>query len=184
MNKVLIVLFSISLGLGNLLNHQISFDESNIAEMKESTGDDIILGPFQKEDLMKKPYSKWFQPRYEKFKPNEEAMATIAENIKDYEIRLFMGTWCADSKREVPKFLKILDLANYDHKKLELIGVDYDKTTKSGIEKEFDIEYVPTIIFYKDGEEVNRFVEYPQESLEEDIAKIVSGEVYNNSYTN
>ena len=38
-------------------------------------------------------------------------------------------------------------------------------------------------IFYKDGEEVNRFVEYSQgESIEEAIAKIVSGKEYKNSY--
>ena len=55
------------------------------------------------------------------------------------------------------------------------------KTEK--IEEELDLDRVPTIIFYKNGEEVNRFVEYArEESIEEDLAKIVSGKPYKNSY--
>ena len=49
-------------------------------------------------------------------------------------------------------------------------------------EEKMNLNRVPTIIFYKNGKEVNRFVEFAQESLEEDIAKIVSGKDYKNSY--
>lgn len=95
-----------------------------------------------------------------------------------------MGTWCGDSKRETPKMLKLLDEAGYNYNNLEMFAVDYDKTTPDQLEEKYDIHHVPTIIFYKDGKEVNRFVEYAQgASLEEDIAKIVSGEEYHDSYS-
>ena len=43
-------------------------------------------------------------------------------------------------------------------------------------------DYVPTIIFYRDGLEIGRFVEFAQVSLEKDILAIVSGVGYKHSY--
>ena len=143
---------------------------------------DTLIGAINRQDLEQAPFDSWFDPMYKSFKPNEEALNTIQKNIKDYEIKMFMGTWCADSQREVPKFYKILELTDYDLNRLEVQAVKEDKTLPNEAEKEYNILYVPTIIFYKDGEEVGRFVEYPQEELEEDIANIVSGKEYTHSY--
>ncbi|MEJ2614863.1 MAG: hypothetical protein P8Z35_07895 [Ignavibacteriaceae bacterium] len=38
------------------------------------------------------------------------------------------------------------------------------------------IELVPTIIFYKDEKELGRIVETPNDSLEKDILKILTGD--------
>ncbi|CAL65398.1 TlpA family protein disulfide reductase [Christiangramia forsetii] len=183
MNKLLILLAVITISCGNTVNK--STKESNTEDQTSKTDiqKDMLLGEFYKEDLMKKPFSTWFESKYEEFTPDAESMETISENIGDYQIKLLMGTWCGDSKREVPKMLKILDKAGYNYKNLEMVAVDYDKTTPSKIEEELDVHHVPTIIFYKNGKEVNRFVEYAQEeSIEEDIAKIVSKQEYKNSY--
>ncbi|MEO2064800.1 MAG: thioredoxin family protein [Christiangramia sp.] len=166
----------------------VNTQKSNLSNEKpkeeSSVQSDILIGLFHKEDLQAKPYAGWFNPRYEKFTPENEALETIKENINDYQIKLFMGTWCGDSKRETPKMLKLLDEAGYNYDNLEMFAVDYDKTTPDQLEEKYDIHHVPTIIFYKDGKEVNRFVEYAQgASLEEDIAKIVSGEEYHDSYS-
>lgn len=143
---------------------------------------DILVGKIQLDDLRQEPYSTWFDPMYQSYQPNEEALEIIKENIDEYEIKMFMGTWCGDSQREVPKFYKLLELSGYDLDKLDVRAVKRDKTLPNDGQKEYDITYVPTIIFFKDGEEVGRFVEYAQEELEEDIAKIVSGEEYKHSY--
>lgn len=145
----------------------------------------MLIGEFKKEDLQEGPYASWFNSGYENFKPSQEAMETIKKNISEYEIVAFMGTWCPDSRREIPHFYKILDEAGYDLSKLTMIGVDKSKSTPDKIEKEYNVERVPTFIFMKDGKEVNRFVEYAQETLDKDIAKIVSekGEEYKNSYS-
>ncbi|TRO64027.1 thioredoxin family protein [Christiangramia sabulilitoris] len=183
MNKFLIFFVAIALSCGNNVNKSKDLSENKKDLKTETVQKDMLLGDFSKEELQQKPFSNWFQPAYEDFSPNSEAMATIRENIDDYEIKVLMGTWCGDSKREVPKFLKLLDEANYDYQKLELVAVDRNKTTPNKVEEELEVHRVPTIIFYKDGKEVNRFVEYPQgQSIEEDIAKIVSGKEYKNSY--
>lgn len=142
----------------------------------------MIVGQFQKEDLQQGAYVSWFNSGYESYSPSEDAMETIKNNISEYEIVAFMGTWCPDSRREVPQFFKILDQADYDLSKLKIIGVDRSKTTPDNLQEGHSLKRVPTFIFYKNGKEVNRYVEYAKESLAEDIAAIVSGEEYKNSY--
>lgn len=68
-----------------------------------------------------------------------------------------MGTWCGDSKREVPKLYKILEAS-------------------------LNIHRVPTVIFYKDGKEVNRIVEHPIKTFEEDIQNIITKNDYESNY--
>ena len=155
-------------------------------ETDVETEDDqqMIVGKLTKEELMQEPYASWFKPGYENYQPSAEALETIKKNISEYEIIGFMGTWCGDSRREVPKFFKLLEAAGYDLSKLTMIGVDRSKTTPDNLQEGYDVTRVPTFIFMKDGKEVNRFVEYAQESLEEDVAKIVGSKEYSNSYAN
>ncbi len=146
--------------------------------------EEILVGTIQQDDLEQAPHMAWFDPMYQSYEPSEEELKVIKNNISDYDIKLFMGTWCEDSQREVPKFLKLLEMSDYNMSNLEIIAVEEDKTLPDNRQEEYEVVYVPTIIFLKDGKEVNRFVEFPQETLEEDIAAIVSGEEYENSYAN
>lgn len=142
----------------------------------------MIVGKFEKEDLQQEPFATWFNKGYEEYTPSPEAIAEIKQNISNYEIVGFVGTWCPDSRREIPKFYKILDEAGYDLSKLTMVGVTRGKTTPDNLEEGYDMHRVPTFIFMKDGKEVNRFVEYARETTEQDIARIVSGQDYKNSY--
>ncbi len=153
-------------------------------EVETEEDQQMIVGKLTKEDLLQEPYASWFKSGYDSYEPSAEALETIKKNISEYEIIGFMGTWCGDSRREVPKFFKLLDAAGYDLSKLTMVGVDRSKTTPENLEEGHNITRVPTFIFMKNGKEVNRFVEYSQESLEEDVAKIVSSKEYTNSYAN
>lgn len=150
----------------------------------EEEQQNMIVGKFQKEDLQEGPYASWFNSGYDGYTPSEEAMETIKNNISEYEIVGFMGTWCPDSRREVPHFFKILDEAGYDLTNLTMVGVDRSKSTPESLEEGYEMSRVPTFIFLKNGEEVNRYVEYAREDMEADIAAIVSGGEYKDSYSN
>ncbi|UZH55894.1 thioredoxin family protein [Salinimicrobium tongyeongense] len=165
---------------GNSNNAENGQETTAPISQEEETGN--LIGEINREDLQQAPFSAWFDPMYQSYKPGEEALSTIKENINEYDIIMFMGTWCADSQREVPKFYKLLELSDYDLDRLQVMAVREDKTLPNKMEEEYDVTYVPTIIFLKDGEEAGRFVEYPQEELEDDIAKIVSGQEYSHSY--
>ena len=93
-----------------------------------------------------------------------------------------MGSWCDDSQRELPHFFKILVSIDFDQEHLQMFAMSEEKTTPSNFEKGLEIYNVPTIIFFKNGKEINRFVEFPVETLESDIQKIVTETAYNHSY--
>ena len=75
-------------------------------------------------------------------------------------------------------YLQCLELAEHS------VFVNRSKSTPDNLQEGFNIERVPTFIFYKEGKEIGRFVEFPQESVEADMLKIVSGEPYKHSYEN
>ena len=93
-----------------------------------------------------------------------------------------MGTWCEDSQRETPNFFKLLEAINFSKNNHSLYGVSREKTTPQQFEKDLNITNVPTFIFYKNGKEINRIVEYPIESLEKDMLNILSGKDYQHAY--
>ena len=144
--------------------------------------DTIMLGRINRNGLQQEPFSEWFTSTYD-IQPVDSAMVTKIEPLlQDVSITVFMGTWCSDSQREIPHLYKILDAADFDYDKLTVYAVDDMKTTPSNIEEEHNIAYVPTIIFSKNGEEMDRFVEYAQNTLEEDIYAILNGAEYKDPY--
>ncbi|CAN5230295.1 thioredoxin family protein [soil metagenome] len=161
-----------------------SFELITDADAEEGEIQNMIVGKFSKEDLLQEPFASWFNKGYEEYTPTAGDVETIKNNISEFEIVGFIGTWCPDSRREIPKIFKILDEAGYDYSKLTMVGVTRGKTTPDNLEEGYDMHRVPTFIFMKDGKEVNRFVEYAAESLESDIARIVSGKDYKHSYAN
>lgn len=133
----------------------------------------MLLGDFNIEELNKPPYSDWYTPTYNKTVLDEARVAYLGTLLKDIEIVGFVGSWCGDTKRELPNLLRILDELDFDDSKIQLIGADRNYQVPDGSNKDWNIERVPTFIFLKDKQEVGRFVEYADENLLEDIIKIL-----------
>ena len=151
-----------------------------VPTVKDASGN--LVGITNKEHFLQEPFNAWFTPNYEDYKLNEEVIEKLKPLLKKVTIKAFMGTWCGDSKQQTPVFYKILDKAKFNYNNLEFIAVDRSKSTPNNLQEGFNIERVPTFIFYKEGKEIGRFVEYPRETIEEDILKIVSDEPYKHSY--
>ena len=180
-----------------LLLFTIAFTSCNaqkeITATKNKSGD--LVGFANKESFSQAPYNTWFMQKFDAYQPNEAIISSLktagqkSNNkgnrktaLKGVTIKGFMGTWCGDSKRETPHFYKVLELADFNFKKLDLVTVNRSKRTPDNLQEGLDIKRVPTFIFYKDGTEIGRYVEYARESLEKDMLKIVSGEAYKHSY--
>jgi thiol-disulfide isomerase/thioredoxin len=143
-----------------------------------------LVGIATKKDFQQEPYgSEWFNDFYSYYDIDAATAKALESKLKGIRIKGFMGTWCDDSKREIPNFYKLLDAANFDYKNLELVTVNKSKKA-NGLEKGYDLERVPTFIFYKDGKELGRFVEHPVDgsTIEADILKIISGAPYKHPY--
>mgnify|MGYP000011732544 FL=1 len=147
---------------------------------KNASGD--LVGITARSDFDQQPYTNWFQSYYDNYSIDKNTAKKLKKALKNVTIKAFMGTWCGDSKRETPKFYKLLALAEFDLKNLEMITVNRGKKTPDNLQRGFEIRRVPTFIFFKDGKEIGRYVEYARESLEKDILKITTGKGYKHSY--
>jgi thiol-disulfide isomerase/thioredoxin len=141
-----------------------------------------LIGIKTKEDFKKPPFDEWFISNYNDYLLDDILVKKISKHLKGVTIKAFMGTWCDDSKLETPRFYKLLDSLNFDQKKLTMITVNRAKETPDNLQEGLNILWVPTFIFYRNGKEIGRYVEYPQETLENDILKILSGQPYKHSY--
>lgn len=144
--------------------------------------DENLVGIATKANFTEAPFKIWFHFNYEDYEMNEDTVEKLAPLLNDITIKAFMGTWCSDSQEQTPAFYKVLDAAEFNYENLEMVAVDEDKKTPNNLQQGLNIERVPTFIFYKNGVEIGRFVEYPRESVEADIFKIISGQSYKHSY--
>lgn len=151
-------------------------------EVLDTSNDPVLLGKTKREQLLESPYDKWFTPTYQSYVVDKDLIQAIGPKLRDAHLTIYMGTWCEDSQREIPALFKILDQAEFNPNNYTLITISEEKDTPSGLEKGKNINFVPTIIVNVDGEEVNRIVEYPIDSLEKDLAKILNGEAYEHAY--
>ncbi len=157
-------------------------NNSDIKAQKDAS--DNLVGIVHKKDFLEAPYRNWFVSKYESYKVSDETASKLKELLKGIKIKAFMGTWCGDSKRETPRLYKLLDKANFNYKNLEFIAVDRQKKTPKNLQQGYDIDYVPTFIFYKKGKEIGRFIEYAVDTTEKDIIRILSEDkTYKNPYS-
>lgn len=143
----------------------------------------ILLGLADETGFAQEPFNTWYNTNYSEYKVDETLVDELKPLSKGIEIKTFMGTWCEDSQRETPNFYKLLDAIEFKEKHHILYAVSREKTTPEQVEKGLNITNVPTFIFYKDGKEINRIVEYPIESLEKDMLTILSGKAYKHAYS-
>jgi len=136
-----------------------------------------LLGYFTREQLTRVPHSEWYQKGYDEYQFNTGVVNKLTEISKDnLIIKIVMGTWCPDSRREVPRFMRILDLWKFPMENVTFIGVDNAKLSPVGEYEKLDIQRVPTFIFYKNNIEAGRIIEVPVTSLEQDIINILNKE--------
>lgn len=120
----------------------------------------------------------------EYWKPDYELVEELSKIDFPVGIICVLGTWCGDSVREVPRFVKLLKAVDNKNFKLKMLAVgrkdnelalEWEKQNgfEVGVRAEYGIEFVPTFIFYKDGVEIGRIIETPESSLEIDMAHII-----------
>ena len=136
----------------------------------------MLIGLSQRSDYEHSEHFKqWFNEEYESYEIDEETLYLTSAIEDEIKIECFMGTWCEDSRREVPRFYKILDQIKFNEKNLKIVSVDRGKVSPGGEEKGKNIHHVPTMIFYSQGQELGRIIEYPVGTLEEDVVDIMFG---------
>jgi thiol-disulfide isomerase/thioredoxin len=168
-------LFLIIAGL--LICTNLYAQEFNTITTDEKTDKPMLIGYTTLEAFNDTSFSWWWNSAYNMYEVDSTAAEELKVKVEDVDIKIVMGTWCSDSRTEVPHFYKILDEINYPEEKVNLINVNRDK---QGLENEvegLEINFVPTFIFNKAGEEIGRIIEMPYETLEKDMLELVSANV-------
>ena len=118
-------------------------------------------------------YETWKTLRAQDYTPDPSAVRTIAERGRDVQVLLILATWCPDSKREVPRFFKILDQAGIGLERVTMVGVDRSKKDAEGLTVKHEIQRVPTFVFFRGDQEIGRVTEKATTTLENDMATIL-----------
>lgn len=155
-------------------------------EINQKNGQSFLIGQIDITGLSSKSYESWYTNNHKSYQVDKKTISPIKPELAKHQILVFMGTWCGDSKREVPRFIKILEAADFPMKNLKIVALDRRKekykTSPNGEEWGLRIKRVPTFIFYKNGKETNRIIESPIISLEADIKAIVTNTEYTPNY--
>lgn len=134
-----------------------------------------LLGPTTEQEIREQHrifdiYTKRYQP--------EEAAVQYLSSVQDsVTIYVLFGTWCHDSKREIPALFKTLELADNENIRVEYTAMSRQKTDPTNAYERWDLKYTPTMIVVRNGKEVGRFVEESESNLESELVQILrSGE--------
>jgi len=135
-----------------------------------------LLGYIDPVRFTRPPHNEWFLKGFDEYAADSLVLGRLREAAgEDLSVKIVLGTWCPDSRREVPRFMKITGLLGIDKENMTFIGVDDAKISPVGEYEELGIERVPTFIFYKNNVEAGRIIENPVSSLEQDMLDILTG---------
>lgn len=108
------------------------------------------------------------------YQPDEGSIKKLKSMTTDVQVIIFLGTWCPDSEREVPRFLKVMELSQNSQITYKLFGLDRTKRDPDGLAEKHQVEFVPTFIVVHKNEEIGRIVETPIVGLEQDLVEILA----------
>ena len=142
----------------------------------------VLLGYCSPQMLLHNPFSVWFVPNYNNAKTDSITIMALKTAFKKKRIEIYAGTWCGESKADLPKFLKILKESEVDSTQLKLIFLnntaDLYKQSPQHEEAGKNIVRTPTYIIYNGKKEMGRIIDSPIESFEKDLLKILKNEPY------
>lgn len=164
----LLIFFAFSLLLNSQNNNMIVYDST--------LNQQVLIDKIDSKDLQHPIFAEYYKFYFESYNPDMSIVEKIKPLLDDISITIVMGSWCGDSQEQIPNFYKIISLLNFDENKIQLIAVDRKKHAREydALVQSLNIELIPTFIFYKNGKELGRIIESPQETLETDILKILN----------
>ena len=169
MKKLFVILFLV--GIVNIYGQ-----DTNRLTVEEKSGKPMLFGFCTREAFQDTNFSWWFNSEYNNYEVDSISLEGLKAVANDYSVLIFMGTWCSDSRREVPRLFKIFDWLGMSEKSIAIFCVGRDKIVGDDVVDDMEIELVPTLIFYHQGDEIGRIIEVPDESLEIDMKEIILGD--------
>lgn len=157
-----------------LFTMQASSQEFNKKLTDESGNVLSLINRCTREGLFSYPEMKErYDLEYPGYTPDSNTIEALKPMIKDIHVTIVLGTWCGDSKLQVPHFYKVMDALKVSEKDISIIAVDRSKHAENGLLDGLNILRVPTFIITDKKKELGRIVEFPEETLEKDLLSIL-----------
>lgn len=136
-------------------------------------GEKLLLGQISPEALKDTCFA-WFSEGYDDYQIPDSTAQRLKGLLKGISIKVVLGTWCSDTRLQIPRLIKILDDAQFPLKSLRMYAVGRDRRCSGYDAKSDSVSLIPTIILYENGAEKGRITESPKETIEKDLIDIIS----------
>ena len=140
-------------------------------ERLDKNGSIVLKGIVSVEQLSNEKKFKWFASGIERYHPNQDIVDSL-KAYKDFSLVVVLGTWCSDTKEQLPKLIKVLQQMNYPLQSVQLIAVNRDKKVPKQF-RNFFSSNVPTVFVLRQNNVIGKVVETPIKSMEEDVLEIL-----------
>lgn len=149
------------------------FTKISTAQLNQEENKRILVGQINEAGLQKAPYAQWYKSNYQQYKVDTKTLNIDKGLLQKLKIRVFMGSWCGDSKREVPRFFKIAQQLGLGSEQIEMIALRRNRKSPTKEQVGQNIHHVPTFVIYNGNTELGRIIENPVNSLEKDLVQII-----------
>jgi dipeptidyl aminopeptidase/acylaminoacyl peptidase len=151
--------------------------------IEKQDGSKVVLGEVTREDIDSN-IAGWDAEYYD-YRPDEAILGDLASRLAGIELVVVLGTWCSDSHREVPRLWKVLDSIGFPRDAMKTLAVERAKAASEAalpqelvdwsknVRDYYAIKAVESVIVYRNGVEIGRFVEAPTKSIEADLLEIL-----------
>ncbi len=86
----------------------------------DKKGNTHLWGSCDVSQLKSGDYKDWFKKNYDEF--DSKLTSSDGKLFEDIRVKVFIGTWCGDTKYLVPKFVKCWEQMNLSEKNIEIIA--------------------------------------------------------------
>ncbi|NCI51908.1 hypothetical protein GWC95_18435 [Sediminibacterium roseum] len=155
-------------------------------EIRNEAGQTILAGRASISAMQMPAYKTWYDDSYKNYTVDPTVASQLKPLLPNKRMEVFLGSWCGDSRREVPRMIKVLQQAGMDTTKLSIVFVDnssaHYKQSPQHEERGKNIHHVPSFIVYDGDREMGRIIESPVTSLEKDLLAILQQQPYQPNY--
>lgn len=139
----------------------------------DSAGNKMLVGRINEKVLANDSAFRWFYYGVNNYKPDPAWTKYVNFYRDSFDVVVFAGTWCLDSKRLLPQFYRVMMASSYPLSRIKLYGVDHQLRALGDESNQFHVSKTPTFIFLHDGKEIGRITDKLQRGMDADIVSIL-----------
>ena len=121
-----------------------------------------------------------YRERRDAYTPDVTVLEMIKSHVRaDDRMEVYLGTWCDDSQREVPKLLRVLDDLRAQFGTgipVAFFALDRSKQEPAELLKGKSITRLSTFLYLRGGKEIGRIEERPEGLMEDALLTILAGQ--------